>query len=381
MQRLTVLGLVVIVAAGIASIVYVESTGGFALPESDPFPIMSSGGHQSGVPLFGQPPKISMSGLPNIGETAIVEMTFTNTYNFNITDADSSDPYSDTYSVGWTVSDGFEIVDFGGVQYEANPRAGTASLYTEYIVFTPLDVGESKTYRIEVRAVNEGAAFITGSGYFYVADRISMYLDDEETLLIRDHIERYPELYGRSERAASERSSASGTVNIVPITPEDMKDQEQNARFMNFTDEVFAALAIEFIREHDPSTEWILGNILPPFGVFNMTYGEQVLIDAGYTRDEIDSIVSGSVSTWSPEQRAVPPISPGSVGVTGQITNEEIPFGQGDTTEVNNVQLCVFDENLRTGAMIAILCSTVSATGGYLFGMPIHDPDGSGKFW
>ena len=306
MQRSTVLGLAVIAAAGIASIVYVEPTGGCVLPESDPFPIVSSGGHQSGVPLFGQPPKISISCLPNIGETAIVEMTFTNTYSSNITDAYSSDPYSDTYSLGWTVSDGFEIVDFGGVQYEANPLAGTSDSFTEYIIFTPLDVGESKTYRIEVRAVNEGAASITGSGYFYVADGIDMYLDDEETLLIKDHKERYPELYGRS---ASERSSASDTANIVPpMTAEDMRAQEQNTTFMNFTDELFASLAIEFIREEDPSTEWILGNILPPFGVFNMTYGEQVLIDAGYTRDEIDSIVSGSVSTRSPEQRAAPPI-------------------------------------------------------------------------
>ena len=61
----------------------------------------------------------------------------------------------------------------------------------------------------------------------------------------------------------------------------------------------------------------------------------------------------------------------------GQITNAKIPYGQGDATEVNNVQLCVFDENLRTGVMIEILCSTVSETGGYLFGMPIDDPDDS----
>ena len=306
MQRSTVLGLVVIAAAGIASIVYVESTGGCALPESDPFPIVSSGGHQSGVPLIGPAPKISISCLPNIGETAIVEMTFTNIYSFNVTDAFSSNPHSDGLSLGWTVSDGFEIVDFDGVQYEANPLAETSDSFTEYIIFTPLDVGESKTYRIEVRAVNEGAASITGSGYFYVADGIDMYLDDEETLLIKDHKERYPELY---ERSASERSSASDTANIVPpMTAEDMRAQEQNTTFMNFTDELFASLAIEFIREEDPSTEWILGNILPPFGVFNMTYGEQVLIDAGYTRDEIDSIVSGSVSTRSPEQRAAPPI-------------------------------------------------------------------------
>ena len=365
MQRSMVLGLVVIAVAGIASIVYVESTGGFAFLKPDPFPIMSSGIHQSGVPLLGPAPKISMSGLPNIGETAIVEMTFTNTYSFNITDADYSDPYSDTYSLGWTVSDGFEIVDFGGVQYEANPLAGTSDSFTEYIIFTPLDVGESKTYRIEVRAVNEGDAFIVGSGYFYVADRIRLYLDDEETLLLRDHKERYPELYERPERAAGERSSASDTVNTVPpITPEDMRAQEQNATFMNFTDELFASLAIEFIREHDPSTEWILGNILPPRGVFNMTYGEQVLIAAGYTRDEIDSIVSENMSAQSFEPRAAPPISPGSIGVTGQITNQEILYGHGYTTEVNSVQLCVFDENLRTGAMIRILCSTVSATGG-----------------
>ena len=43
MQRSIVLGLAVIAAAGIASIVHVESTGGFTLLEPNPFPIMSSG--------------------------------------------------------------------------------------------------------------------------------------------------------------------------------------------------------------------------------------------------------------------------------------------------------------------------------------------------
>ena len=384
MQRSTVLGLVVIAAAGIASIVYVESTGGFALPESDPFPIMSSDMPQFGAPLEGPLAKVSMSRLPNIGETAIVEITYTSDLPVNIIDAD---PYRGGgyggFITGWRISPGFEIVDSGGAEYETIYHYGTnQTKYYEYVAFTPLDVGESKTHRIQVKAVSEGYAHVGGLGYFTTEAYIKMHLDDKKTMLYSEHKERYPELHVRSERITDEKSLASGTVvKIVPITPEDMKDQEQNTRFMNFTHEAFASLAIEFIREHDPSTEWILGNILPPFGVFNMTYGEQVLIDAGYTRDEIDSIVSGSVSTRSFEQRAVPPISPGSVGVTGQITNEKIPLGQSNATEVNNVQLCVFDENLRTGAMIAILCNTVSATGGYLFGIPINDLDGSGKFW
>ena len=217
MQRSMVLGLAVIAVACIASIVYVESTGRFALLESDPFLIMSSGGQQSGAPVMGQPPKISMSGLPNIGETAIVEMTFTNTYEYNATDVDYSDPYSEAYTVGWTVSDGFEIVDFGGVQYEANPKAGKSDSITEYIVPTPLDIGESKTYRIEVRAVNEGAASITGSGYFYISDRIRMYLDDEETLLLRDHKERYPELYPGTVPTALDPLASITSEPLVPI--------------------------------------------------------------------------------------------------------------------------------------------------------------------
>ena len=217
MQRSMVLGLAVIAVACIASIVYVESTGGFALLEPDPFPIMSSGGQQSGAPVMGQPPKISMSGLPNIGETAIVEMTFTNTYEYNATDVDYSDPYNDAYTVGWTVSDGFKIVDFGGVQYEANPKAGKSDSITEYIVPAPLDIGESKTYRIEVRAVNEGAASITGSGYFYISDSISMYLDDEGTLLLRDHQERYPELYPGTVPTALDPLASITSEPLVPI--------------------------------------------------------------------------------------------------------------------------------------------------------------------
>ena len=184
---------------------------------SDAFPIRSSGalGSDDLVP----PPDISMSRLPNIGETAIVEIKFTQDSLVDITDTEENRA-NGFYVTGWRVSSGFEVVDSGGVQYETLAYPGTNQTKEyNYVEFTPLDMGESKTYRIEIRAVEDGSNYVSGIGYTYSESNISIYLGDKETLLYEDHVARYPELHERPVRATSDKEPEP-----TPPTDEEARD-------------------------------------------------------------------------------------------------------------------------------------------------------------
>ena len=204
------------------SVLELETRGfGFIGEPFDMFPIKSTDNHGSvSAPGLGPRPVVSMSSLPNVGETAVVEITFTNDiYYGNITDVDDeilNDGY--TFRTGWRISDLFEIVDSGGLEYEiveAEPEAvGSYPAFIEYIAFTPLDVGESITYRIEIRAVSEGYAIVSGLGYFNGVEIIQLYLDSEETLLYEDHWAKYPEMYRQS---ASTRHDGQPPEDIEKI--------------------------------------------------------------------------------------------------------------------------------------------------------------------
>ena len=109
-------------------------------------------------------PQVSMSNIPNINETAVVTITYTNTGLYNITDTEefSSDGH---FTTGWQIIGGYEIVDSGGLQYEEHHPPNVKRTYYLYEHFTPLDIGESKTYTIIVKAVKEELSGIHGLGY------------------------------------------------------------------------------------------------------------------------------------------------------------------------------------------------------------------------
>lgn len=153
--------------------------------------------------LPGPPPDVRMSRLPNINETATVEIRFTSNLEINITDTERNRSEG-SFVTGWRVSPGFEIVDSGGLQYEPVYLPGTEQIeHYEYVAFTPLNVGETKTYRVEIRAVEEGYGYVVGLSYAWSEMYIHMYLDDEETLFYAEHRERYPELHERPPAARS----------------------------------------------------------------------------------------------------------------------------------------------------------------------------------
>ena len=263
----------------------------------DMFPIKSTGDHVSDS-RTGPPPVISMSRLPNINETAVVEITYTNNfYNFNVTDTEDFSIH-DSYKLGWVVSPGFEIVDSGGVEpwlmyvSQHDPQALT------YWEFVPLDFGESKTYRIVVKAVSEGYNYVAGIGYLYETATIDLYLDDEETLPYLEHLERYPEMHERQARAESQPPPSPTKAErdaLMAATPP----------YVAPTRETVMEWFADFFEGEDPNPEvgWSL-DLIFDIGAsinVNMTDARQILSDAGYSDGEIDDAVSGAVSVASAE--------------------------------------------------------------------------------
>ena len=98
----------------------------------DIFPIKSSDTADSTLWTGDPPPEICMSRLPNIGETAVVEITFTNAVWGHVTDTERY--RNGFFETGWGVDSEFEIVDSGGLKYETICRSGTNEI-THYQIY------------------------------------------------------------------------------------------------------------------------------------------------------------------------------------------------------------------------------------------------------
>ena len=256
----------------------------------DMFPIKSSDSQQgsAGIGLWGGiPPVVSMSTLPSINETAVVEITFTNSLPRNVTDFSS--PVNEyLHSTGWRVSTLFEIVDSGGLEYEIVEVGGGHPDVAKYHAFTPLDEGESITYRLEIRAVSEGFAFVSGAGYLGGVESILLYLDSEETLLYEDHWAKYPEMY---------RQSASTRHDGQP--PEDI--EKIYIPYADSTRDEFWEWFVSHHTHSDPRIAAIdaLNFVYRAGSHLNLTATDvrQLLNDGGYKDAEIDDALSQHLST------------------------------------------------------------------------------------
>ena len=274
------------------SVLYLETRGfGFIGEPFDMVPIKFSDSQQSSAGIDGYSLVVSMSRLPNINETAVVEITYTNNfYNFNVTDTEDFSVH-DSFKIGWVVSPGFEIVDSGGVEpwlmyvSERDPQALT------YWEFVPLDFGESKTYRIVVKAVNEGTNYVVGIGYNHESVRIQLYLDDEETLPFLEHLKRYPEMYERPVRAESQPPS--------PPTKAEKQDLEEHLAAQDEpTREETVEWFINYLIDSGNSADWAVTSMWHS-GILNSTEIRTVLAGANFTDNEIDEAMTDNMAAQS----------------------------------------------------------------------------------
>ena len=123
-----------------------------------------------------------ISNLPNVNETAFVEIVYTNIFPFGVRDL----------PVVWAVSQNLEVVDSYGVPYKPVYHSAKDSFKRYvHIAITSLESGESITYNIKIRAVSEGPATITGAGVD--ESHIHLYLDSDNTMLYDEYKRLHPE--------------------------------------------------------------------------------------------------------------------------------------------------------------------------------------------
>ena len=253
----------------------------------DMFPIKSSDSQQNsaGIGQINRPAVVSMSMLPSINETAVVEITYTNQFENNVTDSEDAS-YRDFHSLGWVVSSGFEIVDSCGVEPWTMYNSRDEPSVLTYIEFVQLDVGESKTYRIEVRAVNDGHSYVTGLGYGFSTARINLYLDDEETLTYNEHWARYPEMHPVPKSTPYVRS-----IELFPPLTDEQRDAAQDEPTREETVEWFT----NYLIDSGNSADWAVVSLWHS-GILNATEIRTVLAGANFTDDEIDRAMTDNVA-------------------------------------------------------------------------------------
>ena len=297
MLKITILG-IILAAVALSGAIYVVDPKTIPLftyvaetehiNPSDVCPIKSSDMQQDsdGIGQISPPPMVCISRLPNIGETAVAEITYTNQVGSDVTEDHSM---ADYLKVGWIVSSGFEVVDSGGVEpWTANVSRHEPPV-TMYRKFVPLDVGESKTYRIEIRAVNEGTSYVTGLGYGSAFAQIFLYLDDEETLPYDEHRERYPEMHPVPKSTPYVRS----TELFPPLT-----DEQRNAAQYEPTRDETVEWFTNYLITSGNNADWAVASLWHS-GILNSTEILTVLAGAGFTDDEIDEVMAGSAAAQS----------------------------------------------------------------------------------
>ena len=243
-------------------------------------------GSGHGAPLPGPLPEVRMSNLPEIGETAVVTVTYTNDHLINVTETDAQS--SKAYSTGIFASPGFKIVDNGGLTFEPFYPSGNDEIeYYEHFVPTALDSGESITYTIEVRAVTEGLNSVGGIGYHQVDEHIFIYLDEDETLHWADHRDLYPEQYQRHVMSPLEREQAEEARWLAMLADAIENPPSPKSRLL---------VGDELIEVH---TKWVveekipLGEAVDELSGFALDTDDirRILIGAGFSEDEINNVL------------------------------------------------------------------------------------------
>ena len=279
-----------------------------ASAETIPADEITSSASVSGEPLGGPHPEVRISHLPEIGETAVVTVTYTYDGLVNITEA-TVQTYPTAYSTGWKVSPGFEIVNSGNMTTEPYYVPGESELgYHYYSTLTPLNTGESVTYTFEVRAVGEGHNYVAGVGYRQIDVAIFMYLDDEETLSHAEHSELYPNLHrAHPEMSKSEREQAV-EAETRRLLAEAIKNPRQSDWYPLVGDELIEAVTTWVVREGFTPEETV--KRLAPHATLNVDDIRRILTGTGFSEDEINSALSTSWTYAACPDGRVPMASP-----------------------------------------------------------------------
>ena len=276
MLKITILGIAL--AAIVLSV---------AVPATIPADEITSSASISGEPLMGPLPEVRISDLPEIGETAIVTVTYTNDSTYVVTDT-TLHAHPIAYSTGWRISPGFEIVDSGNMTAKPfYPPGRDEPDHYQYSVPTQINPGESVTYTFEVRAVEEGNNYVAGVGYYEEDAHIFMYLDDEETMLSSEHRARYPEMYQPPPKMSKNEMAQAEEAEHLRQLAEAIKNPPPNIGRSLEEGEIIEVAIMWVVKEGFTPEEAV--KHLAPLASLNVDDIRRILTGAGFSEDEINS--------------------------------------------------------------------------------------------
>ena len=343
-----------------------ELTGGLPPGAYVTAPIGS--GH--GAPLIGSPPVIHMSHLPEIGETAVVTVTYTNEYETPI-NATIASTYQPDYATGVRVSPGFTIVNNGGLTFEPfyayYHEANSKPIYYGHLAPTALAAGESVTYTIEVRAATEGLNFVGGVGYYGVDKDLHVYLDDAETLHWADHIDLHPERYARHVMSPLEREQAE-EARLLAMLADAMDNPPLFESRPLVGDELIEAHIRWVVDEKAPLSEIVTK--LSRFVSLDTDDIRRILIGAGFSESKVNDVLPADDAPVSKSSHE--PI----FLLSGTMTHEEITHGHDNSLYSEGIEVCAYDSSLS--GIVVLDCDTTDHRGYYELEVPVEDPDNNG---
>ena len=246
----------------------------------------------SGEPLLGPLPKVCISNLPAINETAIVTVTYTHDSRLDVTETETQS-YPRDYSTGWRVSLGFEIVDSGNMTAKPfYPPGWNEPTDYEYSTPTPLNTWESVTYTFEVRAVEEGNNYVAGVGYYGVDAHIFMYLDDEETMFSSEHRALYPEMHQSPPKMSKNEMAQAEDAEHLRQLAEAIKNPPPNIGRSLEEGEIIEVAIMWVVKEGFTPEEAV--EHLARHASLNVDELRRILTGADFSEDEINIVLPTS---------------------------------------------------------------------------------------
>ena len=149
--------------------------------------------------VWGYDPEIIISNLPKIGETAEVTAIFT-----------SGGMTGNPYETKLGITKHFEIIDS---PYEITENE------VAYFIAQPFSDGEeirkTNSIKVTIKAISEGEASIAA----YIEDattRIRLYIGSEQTMLLNDYYEMYPEYLIEKTKAKELEEEKQRNAGLIP---------------------------------------------------------------------------------------------------------------------------------------------------------------------
>ncbi len=271
---------------------------------------------------------LTISNLPKVGETAEVEVTLTNNDNHILYPPnyyyDSLQKY---LSYGIIITDNFEFVN----QTNFNSVGGEHGIIKNT---EKLDVGESLTMSVTIRAISDGMGYIrSGSTH---QQEIHMHVGENETLLKEDYLSLHPEM--RPQRSPPQQEQIELCSGIPCLSIEDIPQVNDGLTTITpSTEEGYRAFLKDVMEMSDEEIEELVQKYYPDPDASTQSF-----------------FLPSAYATSHPIQ------------LYGIVTMSDLSLSPTIQTSIHDVKVCAWEYDSTTRLFDTPICDNTNSGGGYV---------------